>query len=159
MLDFSGPASCSARLFSFGVISDIQYANIENGFSFKKVPRYYRCELLHKIMPYRPVDMLMRLRCWGLANSLELLICSLVSHRAALPALQRAVQMWKERDVDFGIHFGEPLEPTLTMLSSAPLVQFSMKWAHLQHHLFSPSRSTSLSRNGHEQEWHALQAT
>lgn len=34
--------SSSGRLFSFGIISDIQYANIPDGFSFKGVPRYYR---------------------------------------------------------------------------------------------------------------------
>ncbi|CAL8470374.1 g9916 [Coccomyxa elongata] len=67
----SGTASCSGRLFSFGVISDIQYADIENGFSFKKIPRYYR---------------------------------------AALPALQRAVQAWKDEDVNFGIHFGDIID-------------------------------------------------
>lgn len=48
----SGPASCSGRLFSFGVISDIQYANIENGFSFKKVPRFYRLVLPPIAIPY-----------------------------------------------------------------------------------------------------------
>ena len=35
-------ASTSGRLFSFGVISDIQYANIPDGFSFKGTARYYR---------------------------------------------------------------------------------------------------------------------
>ena len=34
--------SSSGRLFSFGVISDIQYANIPDGFSFSGIPRYYR---------------------------------------------------------------------------------------------------------------------
>ena len=42
-LCLSGGASSSGRLFSFGVISDIQYANIPDGFSFKGVPRFYRC--------------------------------------------------------------------------------------------------------------------
>lgn len=37
-----GEASTSGRLFSFGIISDIQYANIPDGFSFAGVPRYYR---------------------------------------------------------------------------------------------------------------------
>ena len=38
----AGEASTSGRLFSFGIISDIQYANIPDGFSFKGTPRYYR---------------------------------------------------------------------------------------------------------------------
>lgn len=35
-------SSASKRLFSFGVISDIQYADIPDGFSFKGTRRYYR---------------------------------------------------------------------------------------------------------------------
>ena len=61
--------STSGRLFSFGIISDVQYADIPDGRSFKGVQRFYR---------------------------------------AALPALQRAVQTWRARDVDFGMHFGAP---------------------------------------------------
>jgi manganese-dependent ADP-ribose/CDP-alcohol diphosphatase len=38
----AGPASCSGRLFSIGIISDVQYADIPDGRSFKGVPRYYR---------------------------------------------------------------------------------------------------------------------
>lgn len=35
-------ASTNGRLCSFGIISDIQYANIPDGFSFKGTRRYYR---------------------------------------------------------------------------------------------------------------------
>ena len=38
-------------LFSFGVISDIQYGNIPDGFSFKGVPRFYRCLPLPNSFP------------------------------------------------------------------------------------------------------------
>ncbi|GAB2223701.1 hypothetical protein Droror1_Dr00004441 [Drosera rotundifolia] len=33
-------------LFSFGVVSDVQYADIPDGRSFLRVPRYYRHSLL-----------------------------------------------------------------------------------------------------------------
>lgn len=50
LYDFSKMASadgcsCKKPLFSFGVISDIQYADISNGYSFRGVPRYYRNSL------------------------------------------------------------------------------------------------------------------
>ena len=48
VLCLSAEASSSGRLFSFGVISDIQYANIPDGFSFKGVPRFYRCAPLKR---------------------------------------------------------------------------------------------------------------
>ena len=38
----AGSASHSGRLFSLGIISDVQYADIPDGRSFKGVPRYYR---------------------------------------------------------------------------------------------------------------------
>lgn len=38
-------AGTSGRLFSFGIISDVQYADIPDGRSFKGVARFYRAAL------------------------------------------------------------------------------------------------------------------
>ncbi|KAK9813913.1 hypothetical protein WJX73_004524 [Symbiochloris irregularis] len=38
----SESAGTSGRQFRFGIISDVQYANIDDGLSYSKVPRYYR---------------------------------------------------------------------------------------------------------------------
>lgn len=43
--NISSPSS-SNRLFSFGVVSDVQYADIPDGLSFHGVPRFYRNSLL-----------------------------------------------------------------------------------------------------------------
>ena len=103
---YTGAASCSGRLFSFGIISDIQYADIENGFSFKKIPRYYRCACFSYILPH-----MMRNGAWkgNLFISVSVIMTTISNdllHRAALPALQRAVQAWRDQDVNFGMHFG-----------------------------------------------------
>ncbi|XP_042043988.1 manganese-dependent ADP-ribose/CDP-alcohol diphosphatase-like isoform X1 [Salvia splendens] len=58
-------------LVSFGVIADVQYADIPDGRSFLGVPRYYRHSLL---------------------------------------VLQRAVQSWNEKMVNFAINFGDTID-------------------------------------------------
>ncbi|KAG0464184.1 hypothetical protein HPP92_020253, partial [Vanilla planifolia] len=44
MFSTNGPLDANTKqpLFSFGVITDIQYADIPDGFSFFGVPRFYR---------------------------------------------------------------------------------------------------------------------
>ncbi|GAB1296242.1 Manganese-dependent ADP-ribose/CDP-alcohol diphosphatase [Apodemus speciosus] len=48
MLDPSSPADASEPLFSFGVIADIQYADLEDGYNYQRSRRrYYRHSLIH----------------------------------------------------------------------------------------------------------------
>nr|XP_034360722.1 manganese-dependent ADP-ribose/CDP-alcohol diphosphatase [Arvicanthis niloticus] len=47
-LDPSAPADASEPLFSFGVIADIQYADLEDGYNYQRSRRrYYRHSLIH----------------------------------------------------------------------------------------------------------------
>ncbi|EYU22196.1 hypothetical protein ABFS82_09G013000 [Erythranthe guttata] len=64
-------AQAKQPLVSFGVISDVQYADIPDGRSFLGTPRYYRNSLL---------------------------------------VLQKAVQKWNERKLNFVINFGDIID-------------------------------------------------
>jgi manganese-dependent ADP-ribose/CDP-alcohol diphosphatase len=63
--------SNSAMLFSFGLVSDVQYADIPDAVSFHGCPRFYRNSLI---------------------------------------GLRRAVEGWREQNVNFAFHLGDILD-------------------------------------------------
>lgn len=63
--ELSKPLAQMKPIFSFGVITDVQYADIDDGFSFSGVPRFYRHSL--EVLR-RAVD------CWNAGGELSFVI-------------------------------------------------------------------------------------
>ena len=73
-------ASTSGRLFSFGIISDVQYADIPDGRSFKGVQRFYRAALpalRRAVLTWRARDVDFGMHFGGLVLGLMQAACCL----------------------------------------------------------------------------------
>ena len=84
----------SGALFRFGIISDVQYADIANGHSHKGTPRSARKKFLSLQAAMHPTQTSTVFRYY----------------RAALDSLKRAVTGWQQQDVAFAMHLGDMVD-------------------------------------------------
>ena len=138
----SSAASCQAMarsdqprsdaLFRFGVISDVQYADIANGHSHKGTPRYGLCGM-HALA--------------GCVPQIKL-FCRY--YRAALDGLKRAVTGWQQQEVAFAMHLGD-------IVDGEPLCQQAglPVWEPQKSLLWSGARIAAACHMQHSVGWQA----